>query len=481
MLELYLAVWARSGALARYKINKKMSYFETIDSSYFEPIEKTPGALPPGGEPGEVLTKLTGDDYDADWLPGGGGGPGGATFTQNITVSLPNGKTFGKYVDGNTIVAIGKTANDVIIDACFNAKPPTLSFTPDIIPFGFSGSKILTSTFSYTINTNGASPALAKIEKANKSNPDIYSDADWSTPLLNKTTGFIGNSDNINQTDNISHTRYSLTPIYYRFTVEDSLGGKSVLLCTLTPSSYQAPTMSNTSIGEDKRYRGDAATVYEPASGSNITITKNSNYVRLRSYRFEKKINNNPWAIVGSSIAISDNNLGTAFTQSFGSISYSVLTTEDRNADQLSFRIVVVDEFNEYNLGLTPLPSTNLQTNLGEKTINFYHKCGIVFSTATSITISNIDAASGMVLQDGRARIINPVTAPSLNHFTYYVYKSSAGSLAGVIQDGAQPVRDAFVKLANLAGNNANTSAVEYAVYKSVDPGAFTNNKLDFS
>jgi len=40
--------------------------------SYFETIETVPG-MPVGGQPGEVLTKVTSDDYDTAWLPGSGG------------------------------------------------------------------------------------------------------------------------------------------------------------------------------------------------------------------------------------------------------------------------------------------------------------------------------------------------------------------------------------------------------------------------
>lgn len=464
--------------------------------SFFDPIDAPAGSVPKGGDAGEVLTKVTSDDYDMAWMPSvGGGGGGGATFTENIVVSLSNGKTFGKYVDGDTIVAIGKTANDVIKDACFNTKAPTLSFAPDSIPFGFSGSKTLNSTFSYTINTQGSTPALVKIEKANKNNPDINSNADWNAPILNKTSGFIGNSDSIVQADTITHTRYNLTPIKYRFTVKDSLGGENVLLCTLTPDAYEAPTISNTVISEGlTRYRGDADSTYAPASGSNITITKKSNYVKLKSYRFEKKIDSNPWVMVGSSMTINDNNLGTAFTQSFVSISYSTVA-EDRNANTLSFRIVVIDEFNEYNLSLPTPPSTDLQTNLGEKTLNFYHKCGIVFSNNSTITIQDIDNGTNigdltsnlLKLQNSNGKVIDPVTAPS-SDFTYYVFASTAPNLVSVKNRTDFGIGGSFGLIApanapafTLNGLNKFLATVTYKVYKSSAPGAFTGEKLTFS
>ena len=35
--------------------------------------------IPPGGDPGDVLTKLTAFNYDTYWTPGGGGGGAPAT------------------------------------------------------------------------------------------------------------------------------------------------------------------------------------------------------------------------------------------------------------------------------------------------------------------------------------------------------------------------------------------------------------------
>jgi hypothetical protein len=410
----------------------------------------------------------------------------GQLFTGNIKVSIPNGTSFGKYLDGDEIPASGLSANDVIIMACFNAKEPTLTFTPDTIPFGFEGSKTLSSTFGYTVNSLDALPSLVKIDKAKAgiTNPDSTKDSDWDI-LTSQNSGFTDKNGSVVQSDPITHTRFDRTPIKYRFTVHDNLGGKKTQVFELIPVAYSAPTISNVTIGSTTRYRGDAATTYAPVSGSNITITKNSNYVKLKSYRFEKKIDNNLWATVGSSIAISDNNLGTAFTQSFGSISYSAVAG-DRNADTLSFRIVVIDEFNEYNLNLATPPSTNLQTNLGEKTINFYHLHGIVLSLNATLTLAEIDAAVippdvttsvGAKIEDSKIGgfYINQTSF----QYAHYVYKKSLGTLAPVsdtmaIAQGTFPVRGSFsTNPATVEGQNKNSSTVSYYVYTTNSKGSF--------
>lgn len=57
-------------------------------------------------------------------------GPGGITFLTDILVTLANGKTLGKYLTGQTIPAIGKTPNEVIIDIANEyINPVFTSFT----------------------------------------------------------------------------------------------------------------------------------------------------------------------------------------------------------------------------------------------------------------------------------------------------------------------------------------------------------------
>ena len=100
--------------------------------------------------------------------------------------------------------------------------------------------------------------------------------------------------------------------------------------------------------------------------------------------------------------------------------------------------------------------------------------------SATTLTIADIDAASGLSLSNSIGGTYNNVTA-GFGVYTFYVYNSALGSLAGVIQDGATPVLGAFTKISNLNGTNSNNSNVSYAVYVSNSDKAFTNNTLVFS
>lgn len=49
-------------------------------------------------------------------------------FTSDFTVVLQPGKTFGKYLNGQTVPALGKTAREVILDAAVEYLPPAVTF-----------------------------------------------------------------------------------------------------------------------------------------------------------------------------------------------------------------------------------------------------------------------------------------------------------------------------------------------------------------
>ena len=50
-----------------------------------------------------------------------------AKFTENIPVQLTSGKTLGKYGNGSTINAIGKSVQEVLKDIAFEYLPPAFT------------------------------------------------------------------------------------------------------------------------------------------------------------------------------------------------------------------------------------------------------------------------------------------------------------------------------------------------------------------
>jgi hypothetical protein len=373
------------------------------------------------------------------------GAGAGELFTGNITVSIQAGKTFGQYKNGDVIPASGKTANEVIKLALFEALEPTVSLTSSsTIQFGATSASI-SLNFSKTINSQGASVAVNKIERKRAADSlwtTLTSDINATSPL----------SDSFNQ------TQYDTSLINYRYTVTDTANATKTVSLNITPTAYAAPTISSVNVGSVTRYKGDTATTYAG------TITRNSPLIAITSYKLQRSINSGvDWTdVAGSSASVT----GNPQTISVSLPETNAGDTNLKNTNTVQYRISVTDTYQT--------------TNLTASTITFVHKRGIMYKSATTLTIADIDAASGLSLSNSIGGTYNNVTA-GFGVYTFYVYNSALGSLAGVIQDGATPVLGAFTKISNLNGTNSNNSNVSYAVYVSNSDKAFTNNTLVFS
>ena len=149
-----------------------------------------------------------------------------------------------------------------------------------------------------------------------------------------------------------------------------------------------------------------------------------------------------------------------------GSYSYNHSDAALVNSTQLSYRVKVTDAFTT--------------TTSAVRTINFFHRNVLGFSTSTSVTLSQIEAFGNISLTNQKERTFTGVTAAS-SEYTYYVYAASDGDLNNVILDGTTPILGAFTKLTDVTGNNLNGATVTYRVYRSNAQGAFTNNSIQFS
>ena len=109
---------------------------------------------------------------------GGGSAGGGASpiFTDNITFMLSGGKSFGKYLNGQTSDWIGKTAIEAIVDAAIEYIAPSWSsfsiagqaVTVEIGTI-ISGSK----TFTWGLNQNSGVISGIDIYHIMKNDPSL--------------------------------------------------------------------------------------------------------------------------------------------------------------------------------------------------------------------------------------------------------------------------------------------------------------------
>lgn len=129
--------------------------------------------------------------------------------------------------------------------------------------------------------------------------------------------------------------------------------------------------------------------------------------------------------------------------------------------------------------GYVTLPSGNDVTT-DSVSITFSGRSYLGYSVNTVLSPSDILALANKIFATTRARTVSGVTA-TLTQYTYLVYDASLGDLTNVIMDGAEPILQAFTKLADVTIVNDAGLSMAMRVYRSNQTQAFTNNTLSFS
>ena len=367
---------------------------------------------------------------------------------------MPGTKTFGRYSNGDTIPAQGKTSAQVIQEAIFQAIPPTASITSSsTVAFGITNVSIVIARNITLPTPNAAVQSISLERRRGGTGP-------WTV---------ISTADIVSYTDTFTQTLYDTSTINYRYILTDTFSQSVTATLDITPTAYVAPTIGSISVGDTTRYRGATNTTYV------ATITRQSPQIAITSYQLQRSIDGGSnWTNVGSTVSVTGNP---------ASVNINITDTNNsdtnvRNTNNLTYRVSVVDSFQTTNIGAN------------NPTINFVHRNALLFNSNTSIAISDIDNAAltastspGAILQNARSRVVNSVTATA-GQYTYYAYSDSSGNLTGVTQDGALPTLDAFLSTGvspiTLNGVNANNATVSYKVYRSNSTQAFNNASLAF-
>ena len=368
-------------------------------------------------------------------------------FTEDITVSIASGKTFGKYLNGDVIPASGKTANEVILLSLAEALEPTLTLGSSAtnVIFGESG-KTVNVTFSYTINTIGASVSTAVLE--------------WRRGGAGSWSGLTSDTGDTNyfHTVDDSADRFNTAVINYRYTVVDTGGGSGQTTYDVTPQAYAAPTFlpdydALTLESYETEALREIGNVTTTVGGS---IASNRSLVNLQTYRIQRDDGGGYTTIATVS---SIDALGTVITPYLDGASTSTATS-------ISYRIQVDDDYQT--------------TTSAVYTVNLRWSSYFGYSTNTVLSSAQIVALGDEALLSSRVRTIASATAPASN-YTYISYPASFGDLTSVIMDGASPVLGSFTKLTNVSVTNYYSETVSNIIYKSNAPAAFTANELAFS
>jgi len=248
------------------------------------------------------------------------------TFDSDITVSLGGGKTFGRYEDGDTIPASGRTANEVISLAITEPIAPTASLTSSSsVDFNQTAVSV-TLNFSHTINSLGATVSSASLEFRRGNT------GSWT--VLSTST-----SASSSYTHTFTDTANNTSQLNYRYTVTDSVSATTTVTKNINPDTYSSPSISFSVVADSttspetnsSRERGNVASTI---SG---TISSNETYVDLITYTLQYSVDNGAWTDVGSAQSIS----GQSATIS----STAHDPTSDNTATSIRYRIKVVDDY----------------------------------------------------------------------------------------------------------------------------------------
>lgn len=376
------------------------------------------------------------------------GGTGVEKFTDDIIVSIAAGKTFGKYENGDTIPASGKTPAEVIMMALIEALEPTLSLSSSAqnLAFGLSA-KTVNLTFSYTINTLGASVDTVLLEWRRGNT------GSWSA--LTTNTGATTYNHIVYEVN-----RFNTAVINYRYTVVDTAGATGVTTYDITPTAYVAPTFSPTYTNTGlQSYETNA--IREKGNVSSTiagTIDSNNAYVNITGYTVYRCVDGGAYAQLYSCAGLSST-APISIASCLDSGAAGAATT-------VGYCIRIGDEYSSAQNG-------------GTCTITFRYASYYGYCVNTSISGLEIVALGNGALCTTRARTMT-LTATGGN-YTYVAYPESYGYLTSAIMDGAAPVLGAFSCSCDNSVTNIYGQAVDYNLYKSNAPNAFTANSVAFS
>ena len=249
-------------------------------------------------------------------------------FTDDLTVSLSSGKTFGKYTNGQTIPAAGKTPAQVIELAIVEPLSPTVTLTsPTTIAFNQTAISNELSG-AYTINSLGGSVSTVSLEWRRGGA------GAWTVLSTSTTTP-------LTFTHNTTNDAFDTSAFNYRYVVTDSKGAENTATVNITPGGYSAPSISLSVVGNSltspetntKREKGNVSTTL---SG---TITRNTSNVALSSYTVQYSVNGGGWSSVpgldGISISGASANIPATVHNPTG----------DNTASSIAYRVQVVDAY----------------------------------------------------------------------------------------------------------------------------------------
>lgn len=366
------------------------------------------------------------------------------TFPSDLTVSLPNGKTFGRYENGDIIPSTGKTTSEVIQMALIEPLEPTVTLTSSTV-IEFNQTAISNSiNFGHVINSLGGSASVDTAVLA------------WRRGGSGSWTTLTDDSAATTYTHTLTDSPFNTASFNYRYTVTDTTGGTNNIEIAITPNSYVYPTATLVTtitaasgiIGETNSKR-EAGNISSTLTG---VITRTNPYVALASYTVEYSIDGADYVAVPglSGVSVTGNPTSVNIAQTLHS------DTSPKPTGYLRYRVYVTDAYTAaprggaiiefYNVifygpvggapgdsaAVRSLPTKIFTTPTGAFTLTL--NTGTVFSVFSIALPAAYSLASVVDLDSLNANITSAYTLSTFNindaggtSTTYKVYTMTAG------------------------------------------------------
>ena len=442
--------------------------------------------------------------------PTGPQGPTGGqtTFTQNYVANMPTVlgvvKTFGKYKNGDTIPANGKTASELLIDAFTDSVAATPSI--DVV----SGTRpewqhpASDSTISVTVdfginNQGGSGTAVVEYQLATSSSTPTGS---WTTVQSYTASSVVHNANSVTVSYDTNTAWASNNYFHFRVRVTETGLSEVSATTSTTAQSFTAPliddfviTRSNSSITAATGTSGTRREYGDVQTTLRYDVERKEQYDALIDSVVQVKIGSNWREITTPNSTTLLNGLANGATEN--NISLAINTDSITVATDGVVDLTTEATPHEYRVVVDSTYGSDEDEEFSD--INYYYSYQICFDT-TALTASSstndvqtvYDAFGGDDNGDNEIEIITVGTYPSNigNTQTYtvqtsnkymYIFYQGTNHITTMNLDGVSPTLGAFNDLGTHTLENRYGVSSTYTVYRSDSTNAINNQYLSIS
>lgn len=394
----------------------------------------------------------------------------------SIPVSIPNGRSFGKYITNDTItISSYKSALDLIIDAVQLVQNPSFSsWSVSTIPFNTTDPSSVTVSYNANnLNSNLGRSIRVLVYRKNEGASD-------STYALIHTSASFSSAATGSQSFPNSYTlsAYATAGFTYKFRVED-VGDNSYFaeqVLTRSPEAYLVPSIGSLTAARisTSNSSGEINAIREKGNTSStvtFNVTINSANVPINSLVLQRSIDG------GTSYT----GIHTFPSPYIGSKTYTDNYTN--NSSSLSSILYRVVPTTSYPSNPTGASGNETTVTLSKFAVKFLASPNALPGTPTAAdAIYDTTPFANSVLRDNTISLGAPMTfngssdTNNTSNFSYILYPTSLGGALSVINmDGSTSVISDFGSPVAFNITNQFSVSIEYRIYKSNSKGAFSS------